>query len=158
MASSESIEKIYDHTDDQPNAETHPGYPWKAKHQIETRKNSENRDQRNERCAESPWPPRIPFAQDQNTYAHENECKQCPDIRQVHHLIDACNHRCDPDGGAGQNCGHIGSPIPGVDFCKALGKQPIPRHREEDPRLAELENEKHRGMRDNGAECHDADE
>ena len=43
-------------------------------------------------------------------------------------------------------------------LCKTPGEQSVPRHREEDPRLAKLENEEHRRMSDNGAERHDADE
>ena len=43
-----------------------------------------------------------------------------------------------------------------VDFGEARRKQPVARHREEDPRLAELEHEQHRRVRDDRAEGDDA--
>ena len=94
-------------------------------------------------------------AQDQHADADEREREQRPDVRQVVSLVrvaDEGPHRDDDPREQRRNGGNL---RPGVNLRGPLRQQAVPCHREEDARLAVLEDEQHRRHRHRRAERDD---
>ena len=88
--------------------------------------------------------------------ADQDKGEQRADIGQVHHLIYAGDRGEPGNKYSGQDCRKGRSAEPRVDAAERRRQEPIPGHREQDPRLPELEHQQDRRIGDYRAECHDA--
>src|SRR5438034_11488703 len=102
-ASPKTVGRIDEQSHNQPQRKPDPRKPRQAQHQRHTRSNSQDRRYRRPRRLEEPWTTRFAFSQNKSSKTYEDEGEQRPDIREVHHFIDAGEHRTYTNGHAGNN-------------------------------------------------------
>src|SRR5213082_1933350 len=104
------VKEINHQPDEEPQREAEPCDPGQSHHQIAAREDAQHRHEGNQWRSECPAPSGVALSQDQDADADENEREQSADIREVHHLIDAREHRRHANGEAGENRRHRRDP------------------------------------------------
>src|SRR5262245_29787028 len=144
-----SVHEVDHEAERQPQREADPRDPRQSHHQVEARKNARDRHKRHPRCLERSRPRRLPLPQDEDADADEDEREQGADVREIHHLVDAREHRAYADQYAREDRRDVWRLESRVDAREAFREQPVAGHREKDSRLAELKHEQHGGVRHN---------
>src|SRR5262249_32639663 len=99
------------------------------------------------RRLEDPRTTGFAFSQNKNSETYEDEGEQRPDIREVHHFIDAGEHRTYANGHTGENRGDVRRAKSRMHLCERLREYAIRRKREKDPGLPELKDQEYRRVR-----------
>jgi hypothetical protein len=100
-------------------------------------------------------PVRVLVPEHRDPEADQDEREERPDVREVDHLVDA-HERADPaDEHAGEDRRDVRRAEARVDAREDRREEPVARHREQDARLPELEDQEHGRLRDDRAEGHD---
>ena len=74
---------------------------------------------------------------------HEDEREERPDVREIRRPADVREEGGDADGRARHDRRDVGRSVDGVHLREPARQEPVARHRHEDARLAELEDEEH---------------
>src|SRR6266545_359399 len=153
-----AVDEIDHHTDGEPGDEPPPGGLRKVVDDPDTADNAGDRQEEGaEGNAEGPLAVRLLEPQDDDPETDQDEREGRPDVGQVDHLIERREGRRHSHPHARQDRRDVGRAEFRVDLREDGGQQPVARHREEDPRLSELEDQKHGRVRHDRAEGHDAD-
>ena len=149
---SEAVEHVDQKTDDQPDAEALPGVARKPEHHVDTGERAGDRDDRQPLHAERTHTIRIRPAEDQHADAHNREGGKRPDVRQVVDLVLVEDESPDGHRDASDDGRDVRRTVFRVDLRRPGREKAVAGHREEDPRLAVLEHEEHRGQRHHSTE------
>ncbi len=140
----ETVREVENHAHQEPHAESNPRDGGQAKHKIETHRDAEQGNDRHEWRLKDPFSVGICFSQNDDSYAHQDECKQRPYVRQLHDLVDVGDRRNDRNDHAGPDRRDVWRAKLRVYFGKVLGEEAVPGHREEYSRLTQLKHQKDR--------------
>src|SRR5205823_10773850 len=150
-----AIGEIKREPNEEPDTEPNPGYDRELKHQIQAR------DDRNQWCERYPrhakgtrslW---ITAAQEDHACGDQHECEQRSDVRQVDNFRNVGESGKNGDEYSGENGTEVRCLEAWMNSGENRRQQPITRHRKENTRLPQLEDEQHAAHSDDRTERND---
>src|SRR5712691_2320112 len=147
----DTVEEVEDETDGEPYDESLPRHERELDHQVDAADDGTEWHPRYEWRTERTRTVGIGLPQHEHADGDEDEREQRSDVGELDHLVDVGDGGEHGDEDARDNRRDVRCPVPGMHPRGPGWVQSVAHHREEDSRLAELEDDEHGGGREHGA-------
>src|SRR5262249_26518972 len=138
-AMADTVEEVEDETDGEPDDESLPSHARELEHQVDTADGRAERHTRHERRTKGTRAVGVRAPQDEHAEGDQDEGEQRSDVGELDHLVDVGDAGEHGNQDAGDDRRDVGGPVSRMHACGPGREEPVASHREENPRLTELE-------------------